>query len=249
MMPHRLNAILHRFVTRFALLLPGILFVVILGLFARVPVVNAQNRAASSADLAGTKGLGGQVLVQNSGLGIGGYLSRLVNEDIIFVAEISLSSIKDGREVAFFNRLGQKDIPDKANYVTQLPIQVGIEYRLFRASIEDNFRPFLHATTGPTLIWKSPYFDDINNNQELDAGEPVYGTFNSLSHGNLELGWSGTFSVGAHFGKLLGGTQSLRLGYTVSYFFDEIPLLEPSVRSPATWIGSPSIKISFGKLY
>ncbi len=249
MMPHRLNAILHRFVTRFTLPLPGILIVVTLGLFAQVPVINAQNRAASSSELTGAKGLGGQILLQNSGLGIGGYISRLVNQDIIFVAEISLSSIKDGREVAFFNRLGQKDIPDKANYVMQLPIQVGFEHRLFRASIEDNFRPFLHATTGPTLIWKSPYFDDINGNQELDPGEPVYSTFGSLSHGNLELGWSGTISVGAHFGKLLGGTQSLRLGYTFTYFFEEIPLLEPSVRSPATFVGSPSIKLSFGKLY
>jgi hypothetical protein len=195
------------------------------------------------------KGLGAQVLLLNSGLGLGAYVMRIVSPDVILRGEISISSIKDGREVAFFSRLGQKEVPDKANYVMQIPLQFGIEHRLFRSVIEDNFRPFIHAVTGPSFIWRSPYFTDLNDNGELDTGEPVLSSFQSLPKGNLEFGWSGTVSIGAHFGKLYGGTQSLRIGYTFTYFFNEIALLEPSVREPTKWIGSPTIRLSFGKLY
>lgn len=195
------------------------------------------------------RGLGGQVLLLNSGLGLGFYVTRMVSPDVTLLAEISLSSIKDDREVAFFDRLGQKDVPNKANYVFQIPVQFGVERRLFRASIEDNFRPFFHVVTGPSFVWRSPYFDDVNNNGELDTDERIFSSFQSLSKGSLEMGWSGTISLGAHFGKLYGGSQSLRVGYTFTYFFNEIPLLEPSVRAPARWVGSPTIRLSFGKLY
>ncbi len=208
-----------------------------------------QNSAGSDEFRVARKGLGAQVLLLNSGLGVGAYMVRIVSPTVTLRAEISISSIKDGREVAFFNRLGQKEVPDKANYVLQIPIQFGIEHRLFQSVIEDNFRPFIHAVTGPSLIWRSPYFDDLNNNGELDSDEPVLGSFQSLSKGNLEMGWSGTLSIGAHFGKLYGGTQSLRIGYTFTYLFNEIALLEPSVRDPARWVGSPTIRLSFGKLY
>jgi len=196
-----------------------------------------------------SKGLGAQVLLLNSGLGLGGYMMRILSEDVTLRAEISISSIKDGREVSFFNRLGQKEVPDKANYVFQIPVQVGIEHRLFRSVIEDNFRPFVHAVTGPSIIWRSPYFNDLNSNGEQDPEEPVLSSFQSLPRGNVEMGWSSTISIGAHFGKLYGGTQSLRIGYTLTYFFNEIALLEPSIREPVKWVGSPTIRLSFGKLY
>jgi len=205
--------------------------------------------AVRAQDRTGATGLGGQIQLMNSGLGIGGYWSRLIATDVTLVAELSVSSIRDGREVTFFNRLGGRETPDKANYLLQVPLQIGIERRLFRERIEDQFRPFAGVTTGPTLLWTSPYFDDENQNGSLDGGETVYGSLYSIPKGSPSLGWTATVSIGAHFGGLAGPVQSLRFGYVVTWFFDDIALLVPSVKDPVGSVGSPTIRLSFGRLY
>lgn len=193
-------------------------------------------------------GLGGQILLTNSGFGIGGYVLKMLSPDFSFLSEVHLYVSKDEREVAFFDRFGRKDVPDKANYLLLLPLQMGVEQRLFRSRIEDNFRPFLRFTAGPTIGWKSPYFDDRNGNGELDDDEPTFDAIDAFPRGVFELGVGATISLGAHFGSLTGGTQSVRIGYSFTYFKNEIELLERTIRTPSRFFGSPVILISFGKL-
>jgi len=211
----------------------------------------AQDRPASDYDepVDPKSGLGGQILLTNSGFGLGGYLSRVVGRDWTFVFELALGSTKDEREVAFFDRFGRRDLPDKANYLLTIPVQLGLERRLFRSKIEDNFRPFVHFSAGPTVGWKYPYFNDDNGNGTLDEGEKTYDVISSLPKGSVELGFGGTVALGAYFGGTRGVTQSVRIGYTFTHYLHEIELLERSIRRPAHFFGSPTILVSFGKLY
>ena len=214
------------------------------------PVPGSGSTEAPAATLPqGSRGFGAQIQLMNSGLGLGGYWSAQLAPDVTFVAELSISGVRDGREVSFFNRFGGREIPDKANYVLQVPLQAGVERRLLSSRIEDHFRPFVGAITGPALLWKSPYFRDDNGNGKLDSGETVYGSLYSIPRGSPAFGWSTTVSIGAHFGSMSGTIQSLRFGYTVTWFFEEIALLVPSIRKPATWVGSPTIRLTFGRLY
>ncbi len=193
-------------------------------------------------------GYGGQVLLSNSGFGLGGYFSRVLNGDYAFVAELTISSGRDEREVAFFDRFGQKDVPNKANYLLLLPLRIGLEKRLFREKIEDNFRPFLHVSGGPTFGWKFPYFGDDNGNQMLDPEEKTFDSISALPKGSLQMGLGGTIAIGAHFGKLKGSTHSIRIGYSFTRFLDDVQLLERSIRPPTRFFGTPVLLVSFGTL-
>ena len=194
-------------------------------------------------------GLGGQVLLTNSGFALGGYYSRIVGNDFTFIFELSLGGGKDEREVAFFDRFGGRDLPNKANFLLMMPIQFGIEKRLFRTKIEDNFRPFVHFAAGPTIGWLSPYFEDDNQNGALDDGEKTFDVLSAMPKGHIEMGIGGTIALGAYFGKASGIVQAVRVGYTFTHFLDEISLLEPSIRQPGHFLGTPVILVSFGKSY
>ena len=223
----------------------------VLSLVAVPPFARAQEAGGAEYEdsVDPTRGFGGQILLTNSGFGLGGYYSRALGRNVTFVFEISLSTAKDEREVAFFDRFGRKDLPNKANYLLMFPVQLGIEKRLFRETIEDNFRPFFHVTAGPTIGWKYPYFSDDNENGMLDDGEKTYDAISSLPKGSIEMGVGGSLAVGAYFGSMAGITQSVRVGYTFTHFFDSIELLDRTIREPSHFFGSPTILVSFGKLF
>ena len=206
-----------------------------------------QRRDPPSINPYGT-GLGAQVMLTNSGFWLGGYYQRTLTATTSFLAEFSLGAGKDGREAAFFDGFGRKDIPNKANYLLIVPFQFGIHQRLFKESIEDNFRPFLQFTAGPTIGWESPYFDDKNGNGSFDEGERTYDSFTSLPRGHLSPAVSGMIGFGAQFGRSKKFTQAVRIGYTFIYFFEGIQLLEADVQRADHIFGTPSISFLFGKL-
>ena len=198
-------------------------------------------------------GAGGELLLTNSGFGLGGYYSRAIGPSTSFMAELSLGAGKDEREIKFFG-YGRSQIPRKANYLLMLPLQAGVQRRLFRNTIEDNFRPYLQLTAGPTLGWEYPYFDDRNGNGLLDDTgenpERTYDSFTALPKGHARLGLSGTLAVGAHFGLSRKVTQGIRIGYAFTYFTEAIQLLEEDVRAGAhRYFGTPTISLTFGRLY
>lgn len=187
-------------------------------------------------------------MLTNSGFGLGGYLRRRVQEDQVVTLEINVSNTKDEREVAFFDRFGRQDVPNKANYLLEIPLQAGLERRLFRSRIEDNFRPFFHISAGPVLGWVYPYFGDINENGTLDAGERTHGALSGLKRGRAVPGLSASVSVGANFGALEGASQGVRIGFRISRFHEPIELLERSIKPPDQVLMSPMILVYFGRL-
>ena len=214
------------------------------------PPDTAGTRYASSAALA--------FELSEYGLGAGGAVRFGLGRDLSLVGEVSVGAGRDEREQQFF--VGFSAVtPFKRNYVVLVPLHVGLERRLFREQIEDNFRPFVSLAVGPTFGYQWPYFDDLDGDGvqsgDLDGDgvlvERRLGVTGGLGRGEPRLGAGGTLAVGAHFGRGRA-TQALRVGLQGAYFPVEVELLEDDparVESPARkafW--TPVVTFRVGRL-
>ncbi len=226
----------------------GYFFAGILLLLGTATSASGQSRADSLRNPYGS-GAGFEVVVTNSGFGLGGYYAFAIDARNSFFAALNIGSEKSEREVKFFG-FGQSFIPDKANYFVRMPIHMGLQRRLWNDYIEDNFRPYLQITGGPTLGWVYPYFDDENGNGTYDNDEKRYDGIGSIFKGDFRFGLGGTIGIGANFGENSRLTQGVRIAYSFNYFFDTIQLLEIDERfTPANFFGTPAISITFGRLF
>ena len=186
------------------------------------------------------------------GLGAGGAARRALTDDLSLVAEVSLGAGRDEREQQFFvGFFGDSVVPFKRNYVLMAPAHVGLERRLFRRAVEDNFRPFVHVSGGPTLALQWPYFRDADGDGIRGADEPRQSGLEGFGDAEARLGAGGTVAVGAAFGRSRRAAQSLRVGFTGHYFPAEIDLLEldPDIERPsraAFW--TPVISVHIARL-
>ncbi|HMB93515.1 MAG TPA: hypothetical protein VKP65_21865 [Rhodothermales bacterium] len=195
-------------------------------------------------------GIGLEVLLTNSGFALGGYYQREVGEVTSLVIEANLGAGKNEREYKYYSRFGNGFVPNKRNYLLLLPIHLGAQQRLFAEVIEDNFRPYVHFTAGPTLGWVYPYFNDRDGNERYDEDiDRRYDIFSAFPKGKARLGVGGMIAVGANFGLSRKVTQGIRFGYAFHYFFDGIQLLEPDITEAQQRFGTPVISITFGRLY
>jgi len=193
-------------------------------------------------------GFGLNIALTNSGFGLGGYMMHSITSTTSLMADLLITTVKDEREQRFFNFFGESIIPNKENYLHVMPLQVGLQKRLFKESIEDNFRPYLHLSAGPTLGWVSPYYDDDNGNGRRDIGEDVNDIISAFPKGSLEWGMGGTLAIGAHFGISRRVTQGIRFGYAFQWFPNSVQLLEPFESPSEEFFGTPTLTLSFGKL-
>jgi hypothetical protein len=224
-------------------------FIYLAALAALIPLLSARAAQPDTTDVPGFgSGAGFEVVLTNSGFGLGAYGHLGIGATTSLIGEISLGAGKDEREVKFFGS-GRTFIPHKANYLLVLPAHVGIQQRLFAQSIEDDFRPYLQLTAGPTLGWEYPYFEDENENGVYDEGERTYDAFTALPKGSLRPGVGGMVAIGANFGTGERAVQGVRLGYVFHYFFDGVQLLEPVIQPRQYFLGSPTITLTFGRLF
>jgi hypothetical protein len=98
------------------------------------------------------------ILVSNDGFGLGTFYRREFTEDLFGFAMFSISESKDEREFEQYDYYsGVSYVPGKLQRFMVLPLTFGLQYRLFREDITDNFRPFVNAGAGPTMIYSSPF--------------------------------------------------------------------------------------------
>jgi len=220
-------------------------------LFAWADIAMAQSGAEEAVDQDSSRverSRGLQVLLTNSGFGLGAYTGRSLGTDLAIQLEASLAAVKDEREVAFFDRFGRRDVPNKANYLIEIPILLNLERQVFSSRIENNFRPFLSISAGPLLGWVYPYFDDENANGRLDDGESTFDVVSGISEGALQSGVAGSISFGARFGTPGQSGYGVRFGYRFSRFSEPIALLEEEIKAPERFYGTPIILLYFGTL-
>ena len=198
-------------------------------------------------------GIGASILLTNYGFGLGGVYRQALGEATSFVVEASIGSGKDEREQEFFvGFFGDTVVPFKRSNFLMAPLYVGLERRLFRASVEDGFRPFAQILGGPALGFQWPYFEDENDNGLRDTDERKLGVLSGLGDGSFRVGVGGTLAFGAYFGESRRATQGVRIGYTAAYFFDAVELLEPrpEVESPTQhFFGTPVVSLHLLRLF
>ena len=101
------------------------------------------------------------LLFSDNGYGLGATLYRTINKDFSGFGSIFFSSAKDSREFDVTDIYGNTYTPDKVNRLFMIPLNFGIQCRLFSEDVTDNLRPYVNGGITPTAILYAPYNKSI----------------------------------------------------------------------------------------
>jgi hypothetical protein len=116
-------------------------------------------------------------------------------------------------------------VPGKINRFLVMPLLFGVQYRLFREDIVDNFRPYVNASVGPTMVFASPFTDVIYHpTGEMELRQVEF--FKSLGRGRAHYTAGGFIGFGANFGLEKSTVFGVNFRYYFTYLFgDGLPSL------------------------
>jgi len=154
---------------------------------------------------------GVDVLISTGGFGLGTFYRHEYTDNLSGFIDFSISEVKDDNEIELIDNLGNRFTPGKENRFLILPLYVGVQQRLFKDEILDNFRPYMAAAAGPTMIYVFPYNMEYFN--AIGKGRPKYtvggyvglGAFFGSEHSNL-VG----LNIRYYFVPYTGGLESMR---------------------------------------
>jgi hypothetical protein len=177
--------------------------------------------------------LGLDILFSNSGFGLGGFYQQPISEKLAWFVNLGITGSRNRDEFPEYMRDSADpsrvtwDVPGKVNRVFTLPLTVGASWRVFENVLVENFRPYVNAGVGPTLIVALPY---------------EYDFFSSFGHASAYVTGGGFIGVGADF-----GTTQPTIGVNVRYYY--IPF-KPGVESlqgdPITQFGGIFLTANIG---
>lgn len=173
--------------------------------------------------------LGVDIMVSTNGFGLGMFYRHEYSEDFCGFIDFSISEAKDEDEKEFIDPYyGQTFVPGKVNRFLLLPFYVGVQKRLFKDDILDNFRPYITGAVGPTIIYVFPYDEEY---------------FNALGRGRPRYTLGSYFGVGAYFGT----ARSSLLGLNLRYYYIPYPGGIESLQGiDKTQFGGVYISLSYG---
>ncbi|MBU0476013.1 MAG: hypothetical protein KKF62_17845 [Bacteroidetes bacterium] len=143
---------------------------------------------------------GADLLFSDGGFGLGTFYRKNYSTKIDGFINFSISESKNEREFEYFDYYGRSIVIGKKNRVFLLPINVGVNYRLFENELTDNLRPYISIGVGPTIIISTPYKEEF---------------FSSFKHANSFFAAGGYIGFGADFGL---STTNL-LGLSMRYYY------------------------------
>jgi hypothetical protein len=175
---------------------------------------------------------GVDVMFSEGGFGLGGFFRRQLDSKFTLFTDISISESKEDNEFEFFDIYGQSIVLSKVNRVFLLPLNLGIQYRIFENVIYDNLRPYLNAGVGPTMIVTTPFEKEF---------------FSSFGKAKAHYAAGGYFGLGANFGLDKSSLIGLNFRYYVIRFFgDGIESLQNQKRQ---YFGGFYLTLNFGFMY
>lgn len=148
---------------------------------------------------------GVDLMFSEGGFGIGTFFRKQFTDDIRGFVDFSLSESKDEKEVEFYDYFGNKTTPGKKNRVFMMPLNFGVQYRLFKNQLTDNLRPYLTAGAGPSIVVTTPYEKEF---------------FSSFGKAKTRLAAGGYIGLGANFGISKSNLVGLNVRYYYVRFFD-----------------------------
>lgn len=97
------------------------------------------------------------VLFSDNGFGVGAQLFKNFSHNVSMFGGIFFSGAKDDREFEVYDIFGNSYVPNKVNRMFMIPINIGVQFRLFREEVTDNLRPHVNIGISPTAIIYTPY--------------------------------------------------------------------------------------------
>lgn len=70
---------------------------------------------------------------------------------------LGVSGVSDTREFEQFDIYGNSYVPNKEKRVFLIPLNIGIQYYIFKDDIEGNFKPMVIGGLSPSLVLTNPY--------------------------------------------------------------------------------------------
>jgi len=168
------------------------------------------DKVMSEEDLKPRTSAGGvDVMLGDDGFGLGVFYHKMLNDEITAFATLSFSEVEDGRQRTYYSYWGEEIQVNKLNYIFRIPLFLGVQYRLFKDEIVDNFRPYVNAGAGPVMLYIAP----------ARRGAESLDFFGSLPYGQPKYTYGGFLGAGAQFGF----DKSSILGVNVRYYLIPAP--------------------------
>ena len=149
---------------------------------------------------------GVDLMFGEGGFGIGTFLRKEFEPKLTGFVDISFSESKDEREFQYVDFFGNTFTVGKQNRVFIVPLNFGIQYRLFRDDLTSNLRPYFNIGVGPTLVISTPY------DQEF---------FSAFGDAQAKFAAGGYVGLGANFGSSKSNLVGINLRYYYIHLFDD----------------------------
>lgn len=147
------------------------------------------------------------IMFSEGGFGFGSFYRRQLSQKFTFFSDFSISEAKDEKEFEYYDfYTNQTYTVGKKNRVFLLPLNFGMQYRLFENVISDNLRPYLNAGVGPTMVVTTPYDREF---------------FNAFGKAHAQYALGSYFGFGANFGLDKSSLVGINVRYYVIHFFDK----------------------------
>jgi hypothetical protein len=180
---------------------------------------------------------GMDLMFSEGGFGVGAFYRRTVIDDITLFTDFSISEAKDPQEFTYIDYFGQTQTPGKINRAFILPLNFGMQYRLFENVIFDNLRPYIDAAIGPSMVVTTPYAMEF---------------FSAFRKAQTRYTLGGYFGIGANFGLDKSSLVGLNLRYYIIHFFNQgIEILDTNLTNGRLEndLGGIFITLNIGLMY
>lgn len=209
-------------------------------LFA-LSIINAQKIGELAPDKPPMKfppnAWGVDLMFSEGGFGLGTFLRRSFNDNLTGFVDFSISESKEEREIEYVDYWGRRIVLNKKNRALLLPVNFGVQYRLFTNALTDSFRPYVTGAVGPTMVIESPFIKD---------GVPI-DFFEAFKYAKMKYTAGGYVGIGADIGITPTHLLSLSLRYYIVHLLgDGIESLDGKFRKN---LSSVYISVSIGVRY
>ena len=184
-----------------------------LSLFITIPLLslNAQEIGELAEDepqkIFPDNSLGMDIMFSEGGIGMGFFYRRQLSQKITVFTDLSISEAKDEQEIDYIDPFTYQPFTyGKKNRIFLLPLNVGLQYRLFENVLSDNLRPYFNLGVGPTMVVTTPYDREF---------------FNAFGKAQSKFAIGGYIGCGGNFGLDNSSLVGLNIRYYVIRFFDD----------------------------
>ena len=208
----------------------------IAALFLPLLVINAQKIGEMAPEKTPEKfpdnAWGLDILIGEGGFGLGTFYRLTMSDNISGFVDFSISESKDDREFEYYDIFGRPIVIGKKNRVLFLPVNFGVQYRLFDKILTSNLRPYLSAGVGPNIFVVTPYSKEF---------------FNSFAYAQAKYALGGYIGFGANFGISKSNLVGLNVRYYTAHLFGDG--IENLVDQKRQNISSFYLTLTIGTMY